>query len=622
MTNETYLKQLLRLPSVDRVLLSPDGKWVAFMWYRIHENMDVFLSPTDGSLQPLALTHTPDFTELVSWAANSQAVIIAEDHNGDEKVSLYQINLNLDDQGLPHPSAMHRLTEDRPPYFLRGGDLAPDYSALYYAANYDFENQHLQEASWIYRHDLITGEKQVLARPLRPAYTWPELNRTGTHLIYYRKDRHPAGYQVYLVDIEGLVDREILNFGDQSKTLAHWMPDSKNLLVLAELRDANNHAYKGVGIYDCSDSSLRWLVNDPHRNIESAWVSPDGLLIIDEVIDATHHPSYIDPNSGLVSAFPTLRGNLLPFGRGQNGAWVGRYYSSLSPDELVCFEWDGRPDENIELYSLSKVWERTEIRPQQLTHAESVHWNSYDGLKIQGWLYRAFPNTKRAVILIHGGPTSRAEEQVKPVVQYLVKRGFNVLDVNYRGSTGFGLAYREAIKEDGWGGREQQDIAAASQSLIQAGLALPGKVGVFGTSYGGYSAWYLISHFPPAIIAAAAPICGMTDLVIDYETTRPDLRPYSEEMMGGSPNQVPERYYQRSPINYVQDIQGKLLIVQGGQDPNVTPENVRQVVKKLDHHQIAYDLLVFEDEGHGIIKVENQALLYQRLADFFEKAFN
>jgi dipeptidyl aminopeptidase/acylaminoacyl peptidase len=113
----------------------------------------------------------------------------------------------------------------------------------------------------------------------------------------------------------------------------------------------------------------------------------------------------------------------------------------------------------------------------------------------------------------------------------------------------------------------------------------------------------------------------MTDLVVDYETTRPDLRPYSEEMMGGSPDEIPDRYHQRSPIHFVDRIEGRLLIVQGMQDPNVTPENVRQVRLELDMNGIDYDLLQFEDEGHGIMRPKNLKVLYIRLAEFFEGAF-
>jgi dipeptidyl aminopeptidase/acylaminoacyl peptidase len=109
--------------------------------------------------------------------------------------------------------------------------------------------------------------------------------------------------------------------------------------------------------------------------------------------------------------------------------------------------------------------------------------------------------------------------------------------------------------------------------------------------------------------------------VVDYNTTRPDLRPLSEEMMGGKPDQVPERYFERSPINFVQDIQGSLLIIQGARDPNVSPENVRQVRQKLADNDIHYQLIVYDDEGHGIGKPTNQEDLYPRIADFFQQTF-
>jgi dipeptidyl aminopeptidase/acylaminoacyl peptidase len=113
----------------------------------------------------------------------------------------------------------------------------------------------------------------------------------------------------------------------------------------------------------------------------------------------------------------------------------------------------------------------------------------------------------------------------------------------------------------------------------------------------------------------------MTDLRVDWETTRPDLRPYSEEMMGGSPEEVPERYRERSPLYFVGNIKGALLIVQGATDPNVTPENVRVVRAALEAAGIEYELLTFGDEGHGIHRPGNHRILYPRLAQFFGDAF-
>jgi dipeptidyl aminopeptidase/acylaminoacyl peptidase len=242
-------------------------------------------------------------------------------------------------------------------------------------------------------------------------------------------------------------------------------------------------------------------------------------------------------------------------------------------------------------------------------------------MPVHGWLYRTPGRAKGTVIYVHGGPTYHSRDMLNPQIQFFVRQGFNVLDPNYRGSTGYGMAFREAIIEDGWGGREQEDIRMGIEALIEAGIAQEGRIGITGTSYGGYSSWWAITHFPTRLIAAAAPICGMTDLVVDYETTRPDIRPYSEEMMGGSPTQAPGRYFERSPIHFIENIRGKLLIVQGAQDPNVTPKNVDDVVIALKSAKVPYEELIFDDEGHGISKTANQRQLFLQLADFFEVAF-
>lgn len=611
MTTDPFLHQLMTLPTVLYALPSPDGRWVAFMWYRIHENIDIFVVPADGSQPPIALTHTREATDLVSWTPDSRAVIVSEDHDGDEFARLFRVDIDK-------PLVMQPLTADRPPYFLRGGELHSNGRWLFYGANFDFSKEETIEPCWIHRQDLQTGEITSLARPLKADFAFIDLNKPGTHLIYSRRDRSASGRQFYLLDVEGVEDREILNFGEDVKVFARWLPDGENIVFTSESIGKGKQEHISLGVYRVRDGQVRWLVDDPARAIEGFWVSPDGLVVVDEMVQANHAATFIDPQTGVEQRFPPLPGNLVPIGRAANGRWVGMYYAANSPVELVSFSRDAASA--ADLTSLTRVWEYTALRSQELAQAEDFTWQSVDGLETHGWLYRASPGTKRAVIFIHGGPTSHSENRLNYQIQYFVHRGFNVLDVNYRGSTGYGLKFRESIKEDGWGGREQADIATGAQALMAHGLAEPGQVGVTGTSYGGYSSWFLITHYPPEVIAASAPICGMTDLVVDYQTTRPDLRPYSEEMLGGRPDQVPERYFERSPINFVQDIRGKLLIVQGALDPNVSPENVRQVRQKLEEHHIPYELLVFEDEGHGITRPVNQEKLCLALAGFFEKA--
>jgi dipeptidyl aminopeptidase/acylaminoacyl peptidase len=600
------LDALLSIPALFGPRVSPDGKWVAWSWSRLGPAADVFAAPTEGSQAPLRLTETAEGdTMVVSWTSDSDAVLVSQDNDGDERVRLFRVR-------LAEPGVMEPLTAADPNYYLRGGQLHSNGRWLVYAANLDAATGEEIETDRLYRHDLKSGERLMLARPEKGSIPWPELNRQGTHVLYSRNDLHPAGLQVWLVDIEGLEDREILNFGSRIKVSASWFPDGRRVLFVAE-----TGSYRRLGVWSMDEEPVRWLVDDPLRSIDYSFASPNGgPVVVVGIEQAGIRASLLDVESGTESPLRYARGNLLPLARAEDGDWVCIYYDAVHPVDLVRHSAKGG-----EPASLTGLPERTDIGEEQLVAAEDFRWRSADGIEVQGWLYRTCGEKRGTIILIHGGPTSHAEDRFNAQIQYLASRGFDVLAPNYRGSTGFGLPFQESIKQDGWGGREQEDIRSGIEALIDANVAEPGRVGVTGTSYGGYSAWWAITHFEPEIVAAAAPICGMTDLVLDYYATRPDLRPYSEEMMGGSPEDVPNRYRERSPINSVKNIKGSLLIVQGLMDPNVTPDNVHAVTKALQRENIPYELLTFEDEGHGIARPKNLRLLYTRLADFFHKAF-
>ncbi len=611
MNPKERLDALLSLPNIDDELwpqVSRDGRWVAWTWFHTGPAADVFVAPTDGSTPPIRLTDTDQNTILVSWTPDSQAVIVAQDQDGDERVQLFRVD-------LASPRTLNPLTESEPNYFIRGGTLHPRENWLVYGANVHPESGEETEETWIYRHDLSSGERAPLAQPQNGCYTEPKLNSLGTHILYTRADRHPAGRQIWLVDIEGKADRELFNFGDALKTFAHWHPDGKRALVLAE-----TPTHHKLGIWELGDADVHWLVDDPSRDIQKVFVPencPEAVIV--ENRQGRIRCSFLDIEQGSEIPLPAVAGNLIPLAPLPNGAWLGFYYSARQPGDIVHFERENPQPEKF--VSLTRVWERTSLNREQLAPVTDFCWNSVDGMSIHGWLYRPHGEVRGTVVYVHGGPTYHSPDYLNAEIQFFVSQGFNVFDPNYRGSTGYGLPFQKAILADGWGGREQEDIRTGIEALIRAGIAQPGKIGITGTSYGGYSSWWAITHFPTEIVSASAPICGMTDLVVDYETTRPDLRPYSAEMMGGTPEQVPQRFYERSPLHFVQNIKGKLLIVQGGQDPNVTPQNVESVVKALNQHGIAYEVLNFEDEGHGIYKVKNQRKLYLRLAEFFESAF-
>jgi dipeptidyl aminopeptidase/acylaminoacyl peptidase len=162
---------------------------------------------------------------------------------------------------------MEPLTEASPDYFIRGGQLHPNGRWLVYGANFDFEKDEATEATPIIRHDLETGERKVLAKPERGNFHAPELNAPGDLVLHHRSGLDPSGLQVWLVGVEGGGEREILNFGPKAKVRASWFPDGRRVSFLAE-----DGSRRRLGVW--KDGEIKWLIDDPRRNIEYAFVPP------------------------------------------------------------------------------------------------------------------------------------------------------------------------------------------------------------------------------------------------------------------------------------------------------------------------------------------------------------
>ncbi|HEX3066727.1 MAG TPA: prolyl oligopeptidase family serine peptidase [Dongiaceae bacterium] len=606
--DDVFLDRLLDVPSLIAPSISPPGFVAAWSWGGRGEASETFLRATGSEDEPLRLHGEGEDVVLQSWRADGNEFILAVTRDGSERVRLLRspvVNVK------PAP-----LTEPQPNYYISGGELDPKGRWLFFAANVDPETGKETEASWIIRQDLATGERIVLAKPKRANRTRPMVNLPGTHVLYSRKDRHPAGRQYWLVDVDGKNDREILNFGEDVEITARWTPSGQQVIVIAD-----SGAHRRVGLWLMDSGLIHWFFDDPHMQIDDAFVPGNsGSMIVIESRQGRKYAWLFDVATRRKTPWPEIAGaTLLPLAPLTADSWAARFYHARQPADLMRVTFaGGKVTSATSMTGLPKV---IGSLPEELIAPEEIRWPSSGGLTIQGWIYRTKAPAKGTIVDIHGGPTWHVENRFDAQTQYLLRRGFNVFLPNYRGSTGFGLSFQEAIRKQGWGGAEQEDIRSGITTLIDKGIASKGKIGVTGVSYGGYSSWWAITHFPLELVAAAAPICGMTDLVVDYETTRPDLRLYSEQMMGGSPSQVSQRYRDRSPIHHVAAIKGRLLIVQGMRDPNVTPENLAAMRRALDTAKIAYELLTFEDEGHGIRKRANNRVLYRRLADFFEAAF-
>lgn len=584
--------------------VSADGRWLAWSWTGGTQTGNVWVVPTDGSVPPRRVTDGADHFYVNHVAADGSALILSQSIDSNEHDRLFYQDLARD---VP-PRALTPLQDD---HYVFGGTILDD--TIIYAADYDYAAGKTTSGSWIYRQNLKSGARQVLARTESVTAVAPEVSPKGDMVLYTRSDRHPAGIQLWLVASDGTGDREILNVGDGKKIAATWLGDDGEILVKVEA-----DTYERVGILNPASGALRWLVDDPARGIESVLASHDGREVaLIEYAGGRLQARLLDVATGEERSFGPPGRSLLPVAALPGGAWIAEAYDSRDAHDFVRLDPGATVPVNLTGTATLFGFSAGDFSP-----AKDYRWRSVDGREIQGWLYEPKGASRGLIVWVHGGPTWHSEDWVNPVIQFLAGAGFRVLDPNYRGSTGFGHEFREAIKVDGWGGREQQDIRAAIESLMAAGKAERGRIGVAGLSYGGYSSWFAITRFAD-LVDAAMPVCGMYELAIDYHATEmPHGRLYSEEMMGGTPEALPERYYNASPANFISNIRGRLLIVHGLADSNVSPENTRKACRELDLAGIPYDLLTFPDEGHGIYKAGNRQAWLERAASFFEAAFS
>jgi dipeptidyl aminopeptidase/acylaminoacyl peptidase len=596
-------KAWARHPEFWEPKLSKDGKWAAWTWTGPTEAGNVWLAPTDGTMPPRRVTDEADHTYARSFSPDSRRVLLAQSEGSSEHDHLTLLDLES--------GARRLLTPKQSDHYLFGGAFTPDGASILYAASWDDAAKSAIEGQRIYLHDLDSGKRQIVSASESLSDKPLELSNDGRLVLYHRHERAAGGSQIWLLDLKSGEEREILNVGDARKAYGSWI-DDKRILVWAE-----SDTHDRVGILTLPSLDLHWLIDDPQRSIDNAIAGADGRSVaLLDFRQGTLHASSLDLVSGAETRLESPGCSLLPIAQLPSGLWLCERYSSRAPHELVRFDLvTGK------MVEISRTAQHLADPSMRFAPAQPYRCRSGDGTEIAGWLYEPQGESRGLIAHVHGGPTWHSEDWVNGSIQFLVAAGFTVLDPNYRGSTGYGRAFREAIKEDGWGGREQADIRAGLESLVAAGKGQRGRIGIIGLSYGGYSSWCQITRSAD-LVNAAVPICGMYQLTTDYdETGMPHGRAYSEEMMGGTPSEQPERYFNASPANFIDRIKGRLMIVHGMMDSNVSPENTRAAIRDLDRAGISYELLTFDHEGHGIYRASNRETLFRRVAEFFEQAF-
>jgi len=283
------------------------------------------------------------------------------------------------------------------------------------------------------------------------------------------------------------------------------------------------------------------------------------------------------------------------------------------------------------LYDLAsnKLEKLADVSPwlpeQELAVMKPITYTSRDGLTINGYL--TLPVGKEAknlpvVVHPHGGPWHRDEWGYNPVVQFLVNRGYAVLQMNFRGSTGYGRTFWESSFKQ-WGRTMQDDVSDGLLWLIQQGIADKARVAIFGGSYGGYCTLAGLT-FTPELYACGIDYVGVSNLFTFMKTIPPYWSQFLETMyeMVGNPETEKDLLTAASPVFHVDKIRAPLFVIQGAKDPRVNIEESNQIVEALRKRGIDVPYLVKENEGHGFHNEENRFEVYEAMESFLGKHLN
>jgi dipeptidyl aminopeptidase/acylaminoacyl peptidase len=263
-----------------------------------------------------------------------------------------------------------------------------------------------------------------------------------------------------------------------------------------------------------------------------------------------------------------------------------------------------------------------------LSEGEDYPFVSHDGLRCSARMYLpakelGFSGPRPLVYYIHGGPQGQERPDFAwfsmPLIQFLTLNGFAVFVPNVRGSTGYGLKYTKMVDRD-WGGQDRLDhVHAMTQVLPKDERIDTRRTGVVGRSYGGYMTLTLASRHPE-LWAAACDMFGPYDLLTFSDRIPETWKPYFKIALGDP--EIPEEkafLVERSPKTYFDQIQAPMMVIQGKNDPRVVEQESRDVVDYLNSIGKEVEYLMFENEGHDVIKFENKVRCYNAITEFFVK---
>jgi len=592
--------------------ISPDGTRLA--WIAPHEGvLNVWVAPigasgasgVDWDTATVVTDDTDRGIRVFAWARDGRHLLYLQDTGGDENWRLYDIDMET------------MAKRDLTPYDgIQARIIATKKShrdEVLVGMNRD--NPQLHD---VYRLDLKTGDLAKLIE--NPGYAgWladedmvvrgalAPLPDGGFDLLV-RDDAEADWRTLLTISADDAPASDVLSFTG----------DGKSLLAISSV-EVNTGRLVRIDLDPDAPGATQVLLEDPEADVAGAILHPDTrepqiVLVLKDraeyhVLDPAVEPDY-EAIRALHSGDPQLVGRdeadttwLVAF---TDDAGPVRYYAYDRASRTGSFLFESRP----------------ELSRYELAPMEPFSYTTRDGLTVHGYL--TFPpgggrSGLPTVLDVHGGPQARDVWGFDPEAQWLANRGYLCVQVNYRGSTGYGKAFVSAGDRE-WGAKMHDDLIDAVRYVVDQGWADPERVAIYGGSYGGYAA-LVGAAFTPDVFRCAVDIVGPSNLKTLLETIPPYWAPIRAQLYKrvGDPETDEEFLWSRSPLSRARDIRIPLLIAQGANDPRVKQAESEQIVAALAEAGIDYDYMLFPDEGHGFAKPENRLKFYAEAERFLAR---
>lgn len=595
---EYTIEQFMNTEAITGGAISHDDQLILYS-SRSSGIFNAFTVPISGGKSTQLTDSKTDSVFVISFFPRDNRILYSSDKGGNEIAHIYLRKEDGQVQDLtPDEKAravFYDWSYDGNSFFYGSNKRDPKFMDVYEMDVAGMQPKMVYRNEAGYEFGAVSDDKRYLAlvKPITTSntdiYLFDSSNQQLKHLTPHTGDMvfYPAGFSV----------------------------DSKSLYY----RTDQGSEFTYLKRYDIGTGKSE-KVEEAKWDIMYAYLSKQGKYRVTAVNnDARTEIRVLDTKDNKLVQLPDIPNADITGVRISDSEKVMLFYvnGSRSPSNIYVYEFaTGRSRKLTDTMN-------PEINPEDLVEATVVRFKSFDGMEIPALLYkphRAEAGRKMpALVSVHGGPGGQARFGYSPLKQYLVNHGYAIIDVNNRGSSGYGKTFYKAddLKH---GNEDLNDCVAAKKFLAGTGWVDKNRIGIMGGSYGGYMTLAGLA-FRPDEFAVGVDIFGVSNWVRTLKSTPPWWAAFREALFKelGNPETQEQFLRDKSPLFHADKIQKPLIVLQGANDPRVLKVESDEIVAALKKNEVPVEYVVFPDEGHGFVKKENEIKGYGAILRFLDR---